>query len=256
MPQSPMTAQSSPMGRFSAVPVRQAKNRMISGAVYKSLYSFKNTWDGSSPQGALIAVKGVLYGTTFFGGGFGCADGCGTVYSITTLGKERVLYALGYANGDGAYPSGDLVLIGGKLYGTTQNTVAYSSFPACCGTVFEIDTSGHEKVLHEFGGSSDGRTPYGGLVAINKELYGTTLIGGNACYYYGYSCGTVFRISTSGEESVLYSFGRASHDGEYPTAPVTPLKGWLYGTTGGDWLDYEGGGTVFKVSRTGEGVVL
>jgi len=236
-------------------------SRRPSGVVYKSLYSFKGSSksDGSAPQGALVAVSGMLYGTTFFGGNAGCADGCGTVFGITTLGKEHVLYRLGNSDGDGAYPSGDLAEIGGKLYGTTQKTVESGYIAECCGTVFTAYTSGNGKTLFGFGGSS-GSTPFSGLVAANQELYGTTLVGGNsACGSNGYGCGTVFRVSTSGNESVLYKFCPGSYcssDGVYPTAPVTPFKNWFYGTTGGDWLDYEGTGTIFKVSPSGKEIVL
>jgi uncharacterized repeat protein (TIGR03803 family) len=66
---------------------------------YKSLYSFKGGTDGELPYAALIAVGGKLYSTTYEGG----ASGVGTVFEVSTSGKERVLYSFGT---DGAYPAG------------------------------------------------------------------------------------------------------------------------------------------------------
>src|SRR5579863_3601990 len=57
------------------------------------------------------------------------------------------------------------------------------------------------KSLYKFKAGSDGGYPYGALVALNGELYGTTDQGGK----FGY--GTIFKLSKTGQESVLYSFG-------------------------------------------------
>ena len=62
--------------------------------------------------------KGKFYGTTVGGGtGAGC-NYCGTVYSITKTGVEKVLYSFQGGN-DGNDPQGPLYATGGKLYGTT-----------------------------------------------------------------------------------------------------------------------------------------
>ena len=54
------------------------------------LYSFGGP-DGGTPVAGLIVVNGVLYGTTTYGGtGSACgSQGCGTIFSITTAGKEE-----------------------------------------------------------------------------------------------------------------------------------------------------------------------
>ncbi|MBV8491293.1 MAG: hypothetical protein JO199_12255 [Candidatus Eremiobacteraeota bacterium] len=53
----------------------------------KVLYSFKGGADGRNPESGLTEVGGVLYGTTFWGGGsqctsYGVAVGCGTVFEL------------------------------------------------------------------------------------------------------------------------------------------------------------------------------
>ncbi len=80
--------------------------------------------------------------------------------------------------------------------------------------------------LYTFRGGSDGAYPRAG-VAIGSTLYGTT--------YYGdeHDGGTVFAISTSGAERLLYSF-RDEADGANPSTPLTEADGALYGTTEAD----------------------
>jgi|SRR5580700_99125 uncharacterized repeat protein (TIGR03803 family) len=209
--------------------------------VHTVLHSFRATSDGHDPVGGLIDVNGTLYGTTVSDGRSGAC--CGIAYSITTSGKETVLYR--FAGGsDGARPLGTLLNVNGTLYGTTISGGGTGCSGNGCGTVYTITTSGKEKVLYRFGGS-DGANPAAGLIDVNGTLYGTTIHGGApSC-----SCGTVYSISTSGAETVLHSFVGGA-DGEYPQAPLAGVKGTLYGTTasGGDPQKGECCGTVFALT--------
>src|SRR5208337_332406 len=65
-----------------------------------------------------------------------------------------------------------------------------------------------ESVLYSFQGGGDGAGPYAGLVLdAQGNLYGTTYAGGNpACTLEGPGCGTVFKVDTTGKETVLHSF--------------------------------------------------
>jgi hypothetical protein len=56
-----------------------------SGKGYSVLYRFKAGMDGANPQlHGPTQVNGVLYGTTYYGGGSGCGgSGCGTVFSVS-----------------------------------------------------------------------------------------------------------------------------------------------------------------------------
>jgi uncharacterized repeat protein (TIGR03803 family) len=125
----------------------------------------------------------------------------------------------------------------GNLYGTTK-----IGGTAGKGTVFKIDTAGNETVLHSFTGGSDGEGPLAGLLMDKAgNFYGTTLYGGGTNYL-----GTVFRLDTSGHETVLHGFTGA--DGGFPVYGnlVVDKSGNLYGTTsyGGTHLK----GTVFKLT--------
>jgi uncharacterized repeat protein (TIGR03803 family) len=211
---------------------------------------FKRKSDGAYPQGDLVAVNGTLYGTTIEGGGSACNSyrGCGTVFSITSSGKEKVLYAFG--GPDGQSPNGDLLNVNGTLYGTTYRGGGSGCFyGGGCGNVYTITTSGKESVLYKFLGGSDGGNPASGLIDVNGTLYGTTFYGGgsSACTN---GCGTVYSISTSGVEKVLYAFA-GGNDGQWPQAPLTSLQGTLYGETSGGGDSQQGKaccGTVFALT--------
>jgi len=222
----------------------------------KVLYSFAGGSDGAHPQAGLIAVNGTLYGTTSKGGGSGCSnDGCGTVYSITTAGAEKVLYSFKSGSGDGANPEASLIDVSGTLYGTT---LWGGDGGGCgCGTVYQISITGAEKILHSFGNYSntDGEYPEAGLIDVNGTLYGTTEFGGGVvCEGISITCGTVYSVTVSGSEKVLYSF-RGLDDGWQPKAGLIAVNGTLYGTT------YYGGsgcrcGTVYSITDAGKETVL
>jgi uncharacterized repeat protein (TIGR03803 family) len=102
--------------------------------------------------------------------------------------------------------------------------------------------------LYNFTGTS-GATPDVGVIQDSAgNFYGTTAGGGSDSY------GVVYKLSSSGTETVLYNFTGGT-DGGYPYAPVIrDSKGNLYGTT------FRGGtdscGVVFKVNTAGKETVL
>src|SRR5438046_1585967 len=92
--------------------------------------------------------------------------------------------------------------------------------------------------------NGDGGDPLAGLVMDTAgNLYGTTLVGG------AFGQGTVFKLSSSGNETVLYSFTRSNGDGALPFADLLmDAAGNLYGTTG--YGGAYGYGTAFKLENT------
>jgi uncharacterized repeat protein (TIGR03803 family) len=218
------------------------------------LYSFNpgNGTDGANPEGALVLDKktGDLYGTTFRGGAYGS----GTVFELTPSSAETVLYSFNPGNGtDAENPYAGLVMDKkGNLYGTSGGG-AYKY-----GAVFEVTPSGTETVLYSFNGGNgtDGYAPFGGLVLDRKgNLYGTTKYGGGPLICGSLGCGTVFKVTPSGDETILYRFGARSGDAIYPFAGLVRDKnGNLYGTTlaGGA----QGNGVVFKLTPSGAETIL
>ena len=162
---------------------------------------------------------------------------------------------------DGGWPEAGVTKdASGNLYGTTffggTGTGCDIYFDGC-GTVFKLDSSGTETVLHSFGGASgalnDGWNPTARVVLDTAgNLYGTTGYGG------AHGHGVVFKVDSAGNETVLYSFA-GGRDGARPNAGlVLDTTGNLYGTTqyGGRGCDHQGCGTVFEITPAGEETVL
>ena len=213
------------------------------------LYSFgRNKSDGKNSVAALTPLNGTLYGTTPYGGsaGGGSADG-GTVFSISTTGSEKVLFNFpAYSKKDGMAPFAGLTLYKGTLYGTTE-----SSGPCQEGTAYSITTSGKEHTIYGFPCQRyDGANPKAGLVVVNGVLYGTTTWGGKAFY----NDGTVFSLTLSGKEQVLFDFIPSSEYGFSPNTALVPLKGMLYGTT--PEAAANGVGAIYGVTTSGQPTVL
>lgn len=140
----------------------------------KTLYSFTGAPDGANPYGDLIAdATGVYYGVTALGGIItsDCPEGCGTIYKLDN-GQESIIYRF-TALSDGAVPYDGLLLDAeGNLYGVTQVGGASNM-----GTVFKLSPDGTKTTLHSFaGGTEDGATPNGDLIADPKAISTALLI--------------------------------------------------------------------------------
>jgi uncharacterized repeat protein (TIGR03803 family) len=211
----------------------------------KIAYAFKGGADGCYPAGDLIKFGGLLYGMTQ-GCGHPEQGDAGTVYSFDPkTGVETVVYAF-KGLPDGSFPRGDLTVVGGALYGTTNNGGESNACFLGCGTVFKVDPlTGAETVLHSFAGASDGALPNGGLTKIDGLFYGITSAGGlsEKCIDENFGCGVIFSLNPSnGDERALYIFKNGS-DGAGPAGRMTKVGTSLYGVTefGGAHND----GTVF-----------
>jgi uncharacterized repeat protein (TIGR03803 family) len=301
---------------LTAAGVRPAKAQ-----TYSVLHSFTDGTDGAVPSPIIRDAQGNLYGTTRFGGNPSCGeDSCGTVFKVDSAGNETVLYRF-QGGSNGTNPVAGLVRdAAGNLYGTTQGngfiggdsvvfkvdpsgnqTVLYvadtpqasaldsplaldaqgnlygmspySGDSSCrkdglgCGDLFRLSPSGEITVLHAFT-PTEGVQPEGGVVLDSKgNLYGTANFGGDLkCESLGYGyfqagCGTIYKLDTSGNFSVLHTFtGRV--DGSFPLGLIIDPEGNLYGIAqnggneiNGDNSEY-GNGTIFKVNSEGDFSVL
>ena len=210
------------------------------------LHSFDES-DGADSYSALTLnpTETVLYGAATQGGSGGCYFGCGVVFSLTIKTSTYTVLHRFAGSPDGGYPGGTLALgTSGDLYGATGSGGASGN-----GAVIKlVPKTKKETVLYSFSGGADGDYPDGSVIRGKKgELYGTTYEGGSGnCTRYGYDgCGVVFKLDTTGEETVLHSFDDS--DGVNPVCGVTmDSKGNMYGTTlaGGS----HGYGTVWKLT--------
>lgn len=221
--------------------------------VYQLLYSFTGNDDGQFPYAGLaIDSRGTLYGTTSSAGNLSCQfpNGCGTVFKFGKNGFW-VLHAFsGFPDGGVPYDS-VLVNNAGYVFGTA------SSEGYCCGTAFELSPSGNLLGAYsfDFGSDRDGQTPRGGLVwdALGN-FYGTTQVGGTHIH------GTVFKITPTGEETVLYNF-KGQSDGGYPDSQLLiDAAGNLYGTAPNGGVSCPNEplrcGVIFKIDTAGNETVI
>jgi uncharacterized repeat protein (TIGR03803 family) len=204
---------------------------------------------GSLPQGLVQASDGNFYGTTLGGG-----TGGGMLFRITPSGTLTTLYNFCAQSGcaDGFSPLGLIQGMDGNLYGATGGGGGSTACSTGCGTIFKITTTGTLTTLHRFD-FTDGAGPEGLVQAGDGNFYGTTNSGGlsNGNCVYGNipaTCGTVFKMTATGELTTLHTFNYT--DGGNPgRPPIEARDGNIYGTTadGGS----VGSGTVFKITPAG-----
>jgi uncharacterized repeat protein (TIGR03803 family) len=194
-------------------------------------------------------TDGSFYGTTKSGGtGHDCGSrGCGTIFRISSDGSFLSLLSFDYV--EGYDPSGGLVqATDGNFYGTAGGGGTNND-----GTVFKITSGGVLTTLYSFCAQTnctDGATPTGLLQASDGNLYGTTEAGG------ANNDGTVFKITSRGVLTTLYSFCGYCTDGGDPTGPpLQATDGNFYGTTSSGGTPCCGGnrysGTVFRITPRG-----
>ncbi len=191
---------------------------------------------GYSPQNALVqASDGKFYGTALqtppneiilskpqAGPTPSSSDG-GLVFSVDTSGHFGIVYS--FTANDGNDPDTTLVEgSDGRLYGETFYGVAGY------GSIFATTLGGGFTDLYSFTGGTDNGSPEGDLYpGSDGNLYGTASSAGVTSGFGG--GGTVFKLTTKGALSTLYTFGSNSGDIGNPDAGVQQgTDGNLYGT--------------------------
>jgi uncharacterized repeat protein (TIGR03803 family) len=175
----------------------------------------------------------------------GCMLG-GFLSLVLSLSAQTFTILHSFDNTDGEYPIAGLVqATDGDLWGTTSLGGADGN-----GTVFKITSGGKLTTLYNFcsqSGCTDGYLPGAPLVqATNGDLYGIASAGGAD------GNGTVFKITSGGNLTTLYSF--CSQSG----CPNAYVSGGLVQATNGNFYGATGfggtnnSGTVFKITAGGK----
>jgi uncharacterized repeat protein (TIGR03803 family) len=200
------------------------------------LYRFAGGTDGSNPgAGLVLGTDGNFYGTTQEGG----AQNDGTIFEITPSGVETVLYTFGSVTNDSIAPAADLIEVNGTFYGTAGDGGVNGGY----GTVFSFTPGTGETILHSFANGSDGAEPQAPLLlGTDGNLYGVTPVGG------ANTDGTMFRITTSGTLTTLFSFNASTSGSGAVGGLIEDSSGNFYGTAETGGADE---GTVFKLTSSG-----
>jgi uncharacterized repeat protein (TIGR03803 family) len=175
---------------------------------------------------------------------FWFASALAVIMTAPAHASEVVLHNFGCPP-KGAEPYAALIADSmGNFYGTTANGGA-----AGVGVVYKLDATGYETVLYSFMGGNDGANPYSGVIGDSAgNLYGTTYQGGAAGF------GVVYKLDSTGHETVLYSFTGGDDGGRPYAGVISDPAGNLYGTA------YQGGtagfGVVYKLDTAGQETVL
>ena len=195
------------------------------------LYNFTGKSDGCYPaQGLVTDESGTVFGTTYYCG----SSNAGTIFKVDSAGNFTLLHSFAGYPSDGKWPQyGRLTMDkSGNLYGVTVYGGANDQ-----GVLYKLSRSGTFTVLHSFGDTSDGCEPYGSVVQDKSgDLYGTA----SSCGYQ--NCGTIWKVSKKGKETLLHVFSTFTSDGCGPYGGVArDSKGNLYGVTAAGGGFYNGG---------------
>lgn len=213
---------------------------------FSSLYIFTGATDGSGPQGPPVeGSDGSFYGAAQGGG-----IGYGTVFKITSSGIFTLLHQFNGVQDSGSPESGLIEGSDGNFYGTVNNSDT-GNFNTL-GGVYQVTPDGTFTPLHLFSGGTDGSNPDGALVeGTDGAFYGTTHNGGLSTADGGEGDGTIFKITSAGVLTTLYSFTGVA-DGGHPegTLALAP-DGNFYGTS-----TASGNGTFFRLTPSGTFTVM
>jgi len=200
------------------------------GTLLATLSSFTGNADGGPPNALVAGANGIIYGTTAFG------HPGGTVFTVTTNGTVTTLASLGSV-GLGAVAAltqgSDGNFYGATEFGGTNYT----------GDIFELTPDGWLTNIYSFTGGMDGSSPSNALtLAADGSFWGTTPSGGSA------GDGNIFRITSAGTFSNIYSFTNGV-DGFEPVGALTlGTDGNFYGMTSGGT---SGHGNIFRITPSG-----
>jgi uncharacterized repeat protein (TIGR03803 family) len=217
---------------------------------YTVLHTFTGKGDGKGPEARLVqGADGALYGTTDGGGAFDM----GTIFKLDSSGNEIVLRS--YWRGDGFAPGDSISDREGVIYGLTGEggRPEGGGWDYGGGTIFKLDNTGNYAILGRFNGKSEGAGPEGPLLRdAEGNLYGITISGGDlscgSCYQ---GCGVVFKLDTTGKETVIHTFNTS--DGlEYPGPVIRDGAGNFYGTA----IPINQAGLIFKLDSSGKVTIL
>ncbi|MEO6911990.1 MAG: choice-of-anchor tandem repeat GloVer-containing protein, partial [Edaphobacter sp.] len=199
------------------------------GAVFKLTPSgdfslLVNFWNnianggGFIPSGLIEASDGNFYISVqgYSGSPGNYPNAGGFIYRMTPSGTSTLVASFPGDGSLGFDPNGDLAQgPDGSIYGVTRGGGDANALP----TIYKYTPGGAIQTLYTFPATGEnGKSLLSGLIlGSDGYLYGTSPDGSSAVCYRG--CGTAFRISTTGNFSVIHAF-QGGADGGSPSSPI------------------------------------
>ncbi len=245
----PVALYQAPNGAFYGVAARGGLYdvgtvfKFTEGSGVTRLWNFPPAPNGKEPYAALAAgTNGTLYGTASSGG----TSNNGAIFKLDP--KDTISSLWSFTGGeDGRSPWVELLPLpygtNVALYGTAQYGGEFSR-----GTAFVLYPNGDGN-SHSFAGQpDDGDMPRAGLVrGPDQAFYGTTYYGGVS------NLGAIYRVTTNGAETLLFSF--RGTNGANPRGTLAGgSNGVFYGTTENGGVSNKG--TVFRFATNGQFTTL
>jgi len=185
---------------------------------FKTMHTL-TTAQGTQCVHTILGSDGNFYASCNFGG----ANNNGTLFRISAAGSLTLLHNMTAAT-DGTLPTWAIQGTDGNFYGAMGQAGPHNA-----GTIYKLTSTGTYKVLYSPTGGADGGNPLSPTQGPDGNLYGPALAGGNTTACSG-GCGVIYKITTAGAYSVLYTFD--STHGANPESMLTlDTDGLLYGNT-------------------------
>lgn len=216
--------------------------KLTPAGVFTILHSFPI--GGSLAGGPIFGPLVLNTDGNFYGVGADKAEGGTSIFKITPTGVFTELHSFKdpRAPAGSTLPVGELAQNGdGLVYGTG----IYGGTAESSGVFFSVAPDGAFKILHSFG--KDGIDGGPGPITAGKD--------GN---FYGLGGGTVYKMTPSGEATVLHKFTAAEGVNTW-SAPVQTQEGTFYGVAayGGAIVGTRlAAGTAFKFTTSGQFTLL
>lgn len=208
-------------------------------AQFSNIYTFDTT---AYPYADVTVSGNKLFGVAYEGG----PSGYGFIFTVDRSGHNyKVLWNCADTgamlhNSNGAYPYGNLTLIGHRLYGFAYEGGAYGY-----GLLFSLDTNGSGyKDLYDFNDTNGAYLGWGNLTLMGNKFYGMTVLGGPQ------NAGVIFSVDTDGVGYRRLFYFNDTDGSEPEDMKFATGNGKFYGMT------YIGGandsGVIFSVDTSGK----
>jgi len=189
--------------------------------IYTKKFDFNDKVTGRTPNGELTLVNDKFYGVTTFGGANG--NGGGTIFEWNpTTNDYTVKREFSIFDVSGNTPVSKMVLLNGKLYGTTIFGGNTNN-----GVIFEFDPATDtytKKYNFDFNSRVGVRPRDNELLIYNSKLYGMTNEGGTN------NVGVIFEFDPA-TDTYTKKYDFKDLNGEKPYGGLSLLNDKFYGTT-------------------------